>query len=750
MRVTMAATRGIIARTLATLLVLAAILCSVGGMAQAASHPRIEPGLVQNSAAIIVPQEILSQSGVLSDDEDRLLVMIEHDREAEALSELLNELGGRLQGTYEQLLASWIPRDRLIQVAELPGVRYVRRPHFPVPLATDGPRLPTEGVVLLGASRFHATGVFGQGVTVGVIDIGFGGLTNAYRASEISPDAVLRTRDYTGDGIEKGGVHGTGVAQIVHNMAPKAGLHLARIGNEVQLAMAVQDCIDYEVDVIVHAVGWVNTNFGDGTGVIADIVRRAADAGILWVNAAGNHAQQHWIGEAYGTSGEWVELAPGIHELELTVEMPSLIQVALTWDEWPHARTDLDLFLLDIEGQKVASSQGVQQGNAPPTEYLAYWADRGEYSVRVRWEKGQEPVRLEIFSMAHELTPNAPEMSILAPGNVDKVLTVGAIALDNWNTGPQQPYSSQGPTNDGRLKPNITGPDGVTNFAYPQFWGTSAAAPHVGGAAALLLSQATRSDMTLTQEEITSILNRWAVEMGEPGPDTVYGHGRLRLFVEQAHAERRILTPLPEGRVPRGSEFSVEISLRMPASQVGGIELREELPADLQGSIESCSDAVTVTEGNTLVWNWPLLTPGEEHTVTYNVKVPEDLPVGDYIMDGWINHDPVQGASLVEVVTVDPPMEPAARSSPNPVSDGGPVRFTLEGMEAAELRLWVHDASGRTVYQSGWQPGPSYQWNLQDDGGRLVPGGVYLYWLEVRTFDGELVRSTIGKLLVLR
>jgi subtilisin family serine protease len=55
-------------------------------------------------------------------------------------------------------------------------------------------------------------------------------------------------------------------------------------------------------------------------------------------------------------------------------------------------------------------------------------------------------------------------------------------------------FSSQGPTLDGRLKPDVSGIDGVSisgagRFPSP-FFGTSAAAPHVAGVAALVLQAA--------------------------------------------------------------------------------------------------------------------------------------------------------------------------------------------------------------------------------------------------------------------
>ena len=55
-------------------------------------------------------------------------------------------------------------------------------------------------------------------------------------------------------------------------------------------------------------------------------------------------------------------------------------------------------------------------------------------------------------------------------------------------------FSSQGPTIDGRVKPDIAAIDGVSitgagSFPVP-FFGTSAASPHMGGIAALVLQSA--------------------------------------------------------------------------------------------------------------------------------------------------------------------------------------------------------------------------------------------------------------------
>lgn len=67
--------------------------------------------------------------------------------------------------------------------------------------------------------------------------------------------------------------------------------------------------------------------------------------------------------------------------------------------------------------------------------------------------------------------------------------------------------------------------------------GTSLAAAHVSGALALLLS----ADPRLTVDEQANLLTETAIDLGEPGPDNVFGYGRLNV----AAALDRLLGPDP-------------------------------------------------------------------------------------------------------------------------------------------------------------------------------------------------------------
>jgi subtilisin family serine protease len=111
---------------------------------------------------------------------------------------------------------------------------------------------------------------------------------------------------------------------------------------------------------------------------------------------------------------------------------------------------------------------------------------------------------------------NTLSKSLLAPSDaLGDIITVGSAPQCSPNQ--IEVFSSRGPTFDGRAKPDQIAVDGVSvtgvgGFAEPfppVFFGTSAAAPHVAGIAALLL----QLKPSLTRAQLKSVLQQGAVPL---------------------------------------------------------------------------------------------------------------------------------------------------------------------------------------------------------------------------------------------
>lgn len=448
-------------------------------------------------------------------------------------------MGLTVEASYRHWLRVLAPVALLRDIANLPAVRRVRLPYRPQPLSVI-----SQGVALTGANVWHSAGYLGSGVKVAVIDVGFQDYDERRAAGELPASLVVRSFRSDHD-IEAGDKHGTACAEIVYDMAPGAQLYLLNISDEFDLDAAVDYVLAQGVQVVSCSLGWLKPGGFDGTGPICDIVNEAHLRGVFWAQAAGNAADNHWEGPwsdpDYNDKHDFV-----IRDETQTFSVAAneTIEAVLVWDDpWGASGNDYDLFLLDSDGNKIAGGEDDQNGDDDPSEHIRYQvgpSGSGTYHLGIRRFRASGVAQLELYSFDQIFEYPVPASSLLLPADAAGAVTVGAVG---WQTQTLQSFSSRGPTNDGRFKPEFSAPDGVSTVDYPfpgGFIGTSAAAPHLAGAAALLRG----AYPSYTVTDTLTFLTQRAVDLGPSGPDYQYGYGRLALGFDPSYATPT-LTPTP-------------------------------------------------------------------------------------------------------------------------------------------------------------------------------------------------------------
>ena len=246
---------------------------------------------------------------------------------------------------------------------------------------------------------------------------------------------------------------------------------------------------------------------------------------ILWVNSAGNSGRSSWYGVPTDTDGDnLLEFAADQERLDLNMRKSTIVQ--LRWDgDWSAEATDLDLHLFDATGNPLAQSLNPQEGRNGNTPYeIAFPATDDQAYIQITGRTGNLPRWIQIVLWNGSIVGSTEGGSTNNPAESANsgMLTVGATHWDN--TEAIEEYSSRGPTPDGRIKPDLVGVAcGETALfgAGNAFCGTSQAAPHIAGLAALVRQRFPE----LSPQDVRQYLMSHAEDRGAAGPDNNWGAG---------------------------------------------------------------------------------------------------------------------------------------------------------------------------------------------------------------------------------
>jgi subtilisin family serine protease len=443
--------------------------------------------------------------------------------------------GGKVFSAYKDRVSVGVPVDMVRQqlttedpgaiFEDMTGFEHVIAVRLPEPMIPDGSEIEGEGVDVIDAGPWHDAGITGAGVKVAILDMGFDNYESLL-GKEL-PDSV--TYEKFGTRLEKGEiVHGTACAEIVHELAPDAELYLVEFGDDISWYQALDYLVEQDVDIVSHSVGSL-VGPRDGS---AEDARRIDELvtthNILWVNSSGNEALSHYRSVFTDEDGDgFHEFPSGEYTMAIASYTGEFVGVLLQWDDdWERPTQDYQLHLYNKDGELLGSSLEEQSGEfgQEPFEVLAGDPEGEVVYAVVEAENIDEPVAFDIFVVDGEVGWPTPEGSLGIPSDARYSLTVGAA---NWEDDSLAEYSSQGPTTDGRLKPEISAPTGVSGASYGkgQFDGTSSSCPHVAGAAALVW----QANPGFSRQETADFLIAAAKDLGPAGPDTGFGYGRLQL-----------------------------------------------------------------------------------------------------------------------------------------------------------------------------------------------------------------------------
>jgi len=538
-------------------------------------NPKLDSYLADVAAAAEVSvgeARALAESESLRLSGDRVHVQIlTHAPGLEGAVQAMTEAGGEVTGVGfgDTLIQGWLPVDALEALAAQEDVFFIRRPiqAFPVESLSIG-NSTTEGLAVINGQAWHTAGYTGAEVKIGVIDLGFIGYTGLL-GTDLPASVTVRNfvdgeSDAQADGTTE---HGTACAEVIYDIAPDSEIYLAKIYTELDLAEAVDWLITQGVDIISTSIGIYNATPGDGTGYLADLVAQARAADILWVTAAGNDRESHWGGVYNNTDTDsFHEFADGDDVNCFSFDGQTCaflflgeVNIFVRWSDWGDVDQDYDVHLVRWDGAEwvtVASSTDVQNGGRgqTPTEWVAAGLvfDFAPYGFRIERVRGDRPVNFEVFTPGL-ITFGFRPLELLRARSIANLadspgaITVAALDVNNLT---QEFYSSEGPTNGpggaesgGFFKPDISGFANVSTETYGSgvFNGTSAATPHVAGAAALVLSAHPDYD----PQQLQSFLEGRALDMGDSGVDTQFGYGQLHLGEPQTEVSSNYSVYLP-------------------------------------------------------------------------------------------------------------------------------------------------------------------------------------------------------------
>ncbi len=446
-----------------------------------------------------------------------------------------------------------------------------------------------------------AFGVDGAGIKIGV-------MSDSYNLKGFA-DTDIRNGDLPGPGNPDGNIlpvdvlkdypsddigsrfsytdEGRAMLQIIHDVAPRAEVAF-RTGviSPGDMAAGILELEAAGCEIIVDDITFYKEPFFMDGGV-ARAVDLVTSLGVLYFTSAGNFGKNSYEAQFNpgGPDGKTHDFIPGNSGEDnfQGISMNSgFARIVLQWDDDYYsqdtpitdgARNDLDIYIISDEGDTLVNNNTNNIG-LDPIEIMTFQVDDGFALSNIVIHKASGPDNVNFKYIVFEgrefkfKNYAAGSSTITGHANSAAAMTVGAVLYFNTpvfgNEATIASFSSWGGLEvDGndRRKPDFIAPNGVNTTVdlkgfdidgdlFPNFFGTSASAPHAAGAAALLLQARTKFGVSF---ELRQLLQQTAIDMETPGFDNTSGDG----FIQADGALLTFAAPAPtitELIVPDGAE----------------------------------------------------------------------------------------------------------------------------------------------------------------------------------------------------
>ena len=513
--------------------------------------------------------------------DDRVVIDAIASGDVDTLKADLEFLGMQDAVAFGRVVSGQLPISSIAAAGALATLQFAQ----PAVAITNAGTVTSQGDQAMRSNVARTTfGVDGTGVKVGVLSNSFnclGGAATDVANGDLSPVTVIQEISNCAGASDEG----RAMLQIIHDVAPGASLSFASAFNGMaSFATNIQSLAAAGAKVIVDDVLYLAEPFFQD-GIVAQAVDTVVAGGAAYFSSAGNAGRQsyespfrpgnffadgakgsalgapHFFG---GTAHNFKSSGSKDHFQKITIPGQTTVIFIFQWDSpffsisgSPGTQNDVDIYILNSAATQVLAG-GVSNNIGGDAVEVIGLQNNGAapltLNVMIVNHSGANPglIKYIYFGSATINEYSTNSSAIFGHPNAAGAEAVGAAAYFNTPAFGVSPpfldsYSSAGgtpilfdltgnPVSDPRaFKPEIVAPDcaNTTFFVsgvdlepdgFPNFCGTSAAAPHAAAVAALLF----QSRPTLFPGVIYARLENNAIDMGPPGFDNDSGFGLIQ------------------------------------------------------------------------------------------------------------------------------------------------------------------------------------------------------------------------------